>query len=70
VAATSTITVQQIHCPACENTIRTVLGKAKGIRSVHPDAATNTVKVTYDEGKLSEADIRTTLADIGFDPVA
>lgn len=69
-AATSTITVAQIHCGSCENTIRTALGRIKGIHGVQPDAATNTVKVTYQEGKLSEADVRTALADLGFDPVA
>lgn len=66
---TSTITVEQIHCEGCENTIRTALGKTKGIQSSEPDAATSTVKVTFDEGRLSEDDIRARLADIGFDPV-
>lgn len=69
-ATTSTITVEQIHCGSCENTIRTALGKTKGIRGVEPDAATDTVTVTFDEGKLSEAEIRARLAEIGFDPVA
>lgn len=68
-SAASTITVAQIHCERCENTIRTALGKIRGIRTARPDAVTNTIEVTYAPGTLSEAEIRAALADIGFEPV-
>jgi copper chaperone CopZ len=69
-AATTTIALEQIHCASCENTIRITLGRLEGIRAVEPDAATNTVAVAYDDAKVSEADIRARLTEIGFDPAA
>ena len=65
----TTITVQQIHCTGCANTIRTVLGRIEGVRSIQPDTETNAITVAFDEATLSEADIRDELAEIGFDPV-
>jgi copper chaperone len=65
---TTTITVQQIHCEGCENTIRTALGAVEGIRRVNPDAKTDTVAVAYDEKVVNEDTIRRHLADIGYQP--
>lgn len=65
----TTITVQQIHCAGCANTIRIVLGRIEGVRSIRPDIEKNAVTVAFDEATLSEADIRDELAVIGFDPI-
>lgn len=68
-ATASTIAVLGMHCPGCENAVRTTLCRLAGVHSVHPDAAAGTVKVSYDQGRLSEADIRTALAELGYEPV-
>lgn len=64
-----TITVRQIHCERCEDTIRTALGKLDGVRAVRPIAATNTVQIVFDDTALTEAALRAALAELGFPPV-
>lgn len=65
---TSRITVGQIHCTSCGEAIRAGLGTVEGVRTVRPDAATDTVTVTYDETALGEDAIRARLSHIGYDP--
>jgi len=67
--ASTTIAVQEIHCASCENTIRRALGRLDGVRSVRPDAASNEVRVSYDEAKVDEASLRRRLAEAGYEPV-
>lgn len=64
-----TITVEQIHCERCEDTIRVALGKLDGVRAAGPVAATNTVQVVFDDATLTEAALRVALAELGFPPV-
>lgn len=66
--ATVTITVREIHCAACENTIRTALSRLDGVRSVRPDQRTSQVRISYDETAVGEDKLRTRLADLGYDP--
>lgn len=66
---TMTITVQEIHCAGCENTIRRALGAQDGVRRVKASADTDTVEIAYDEQIVSEDDLRVHLADIGYPPV-
>jgi copper chaperone CopZ len=68
-AKTTTISVGEIHCESCENTIRTALSKIDGVYQVAPSQATNQIKVSYDEQALSEADLKKNLAEIGYEPV-
>lgn len=65
---TATIKVGEIHCGACENTIRTALSRLEGVRSVRPSQDDNQVRVSYDEALVSEDDLRARLADIGYEP--
>jgi len=69
-ALTTTITVQEIHCESCEHTIATALSRLSGVLRVTPDAETNQVKISYDELALNEANLRSALAEIGYDPAA
>jgi len=69
-AQTTMITVQEIHCESCEHTIATALSRLNGVLRVTTDAETNQVKITYDELALNEANLRSALAEIGYDPVA
>ncbi len=68
--ATVTITVSEIHCGGCENTIRTALSRVEGVRSVQPDHRTNQVTIAYDKARTDENGLREVLAGLGFDPVA
>lgn len=67
--ASTTIAVKEIHCASCENTIRMALSRLDGVRAVKPDAASNEVRVSYDEAKVDEAGLRRALAEVGYDPV-
>lgn len=66
---TTTISVGEIHCESCENTIRTALSQLDGVYRVAPSHVTNQVKVSYDEQTVSEAHLKETLSEIGYEPV-
>lgn len=66
--ATATITVAQIHCGGCENTIRTALSRIDGVRTVQPSQRTNQVRVSYDETVVAETNLREHLSQLGFEP--
>ena len=65
---TRTFQVDEIHCASCENTIRTALSRLPGVAVVLPSAERNDVKVSFDDTKVAEDQVRTTLADVGFEP--
>ncbi len=67
---TRTIKVAEIHCANCENTIRTALSKVPGVGVVVPSSATNDVKVSFDDTKVTEQQLRHRLEEVGFGPVA
>lgn len=68
-AQTATITVEEIHCASCERTISVALTRLNGVLRVSADAATNQVQVHYDELALNEANLRSALSGIGYQPV-
>ncbi len=67
---TRTFKVAEIHCANCENTIQTALSRLPGVGVVVPSSATNDVKVGFDETKVTEAELRARLEEIGFAPVS
>ena len=66
---TTTFKVAEIHCANCENTIKTALTKLPGVAVVVPSSSTNDVKVSFDETKTSEQQLRERLDEVGFAPV-
>jgi copper chaperone len=66
VLKTTTLTVQEIHCGACEAAIGKALRRADGVREVTADAASNTVTVRYDEAAIDEQQIGERLAAAGY----
>jgi copper chaperone CopZ len=66
---TRTFKVAEIHCASCENTIRTALSRLPGVGAVVPSSATSDVKVSFDAGKVSEAQLRARLEEVGFEPI-
>ena len=67
---TRTLRVANIHCANCENTIRTTLSRLPGVSVVVPSADTNDVKVSFDDTKVTEDELRARLGEIGFEAVA
>lgn len=66
---TTTFKVNDIHCASCENTIRTALSRLPGVALVVPSADRNDVKVSFDDSKVAQEQLRTALEDVGFAPV-
>lgn len=64
---TTTLQVSEIHCASCENTIRTALSRLPGVALVVPSSETNDVKVSFDEAKVTEDELRARLGEVGFE---
>lgn len=47
-------TTPQMHCPKCENRVKTNLKDVKGIKSVETSVADQTVTIQYNAKKTSE----------------
>ncbi|MDQ3979211.1 MAG: heavy-metal-associated domain-containing protein [Actinomycetota bacterium] len=67
---TRTFKVAEIHCANCEKTIRTALSRLAGVSLVVPSSNTNDVKVSFDDTKVTEAELRARLEEVGFAPVS
>ncbi len=67
---TRTFKVAEIHCAGCENTIRTALSGLPGVTLVVPSAERNDVKVSFDETRVTEDDLRARLGEAGYEPLA
>jgi copper chaperone CopZ len=66
---TRTFKVDDIHCASCENTIRTALSRLPGVAVVVPSAERNDVKVSFDDSKVVEEQLRAVLGEVGFEPL-
>lgn len=65
-----TFTVSDIHCDACENTIRKSLSRLDGVGEVRPDAASNQVAVSYDDAVTDVSMIAARLEVAGYPVVS
>lgn len=63
---TETYTSPKIKCEGCASTIREALGAREGVSGVQVDVPTRTVTVAWDDARLTDADVRATLAEAGF----
>lgn len=68
VMITRTFQVSEIHCANCENTIRTALSRLPGVAVVVPSAERSDVKISFDDTKIAEDQLRVALAEAGFEP--
>ncbi len=66
---TTTFKVAEIHCAGCENTIRTALSGVPGVSLVVPSSERNDVKVSFDDTKVTEEELRARLSEAGYEPV-
>ncbi|MFN2608193.1 MAG: heavy-metal-associated domain-containing protein [Acidimicrobiales bacterium] len=67
---TRTFNVDEVHCASCEHTIRTALSRLPGVAVVVASAERNDVRVSFDDSKVGEDELRATLGDAGFEPVS
>lgn len=67
---TTTITLKDIHCESCENTIRTALSRLPGVVRVVPSSARNDVTVSYDDAQIGEGELRHQLREVGYEPTS
>jgi copper chaperone len=59
--------VPEIHCGACEASIRRALEPLSGINAVEVDVAAKTVRVRHDPAATPDTAIRAAIEGAGFD---
>jgi len=64
----ATFTVQ-MDCGGCENAVRTILRLTDGVLRAEADHRRSEVRVQFDPARVTEGELRATLADAGFEPV-
>ena len=62
-----TLNVKGMHCSSCEMLIQEGLGELAGVEAVLFSNVKGTVIVEYDDSKLNEADIKTTIVNEGYE---
>lgn len=65
----TTLSVPDIGCQGCVNTIEGTFEHVPGVQTVHADATTKTVHLRYDPQQLSSEQVESMLKDAGY-PVA
>lgn len=63
-----TVTVPNISCGHCVNTIEREVGEHPGVRSVKADQATRRVVVSWDPDTTDWVAIEKEMGDIGYPP--
>jgi copper chaperone len=64
---TETISVPEIHCDHCKQSIEGALNPIAGVSSAVVDVSNRTVKVAFEEHRLTRADIIRTIEDQGYE---
>lgn len=60
------LSVPDVSCQHCVNTIQKTLGVLPGVETVSTDLPTKTVHVHYDPSQVSLDQVETTLDDAGY----
>ena len=68
--ASETFTVEQIHCGACEAAIGKALTRVEGVRQVEANAASNRVRVLFDENAIGVDQLAARLGEAGYPVIA
>lgn len=67
---TKTVTVPNISCGHCVNTIKREVGDVSGVRKVDADATTKRVTISWDPDTTDWVVIEETLDEIAYPPEA
>jgi copper chaperone len=63
----TTLTVPDISCNHCKDTIEGAVGQLEGIETVQVDVAQRTVAVAFDETEISLPQIVATIDEAGYE---
>lgn len=66
-AMEKTLEVRGMDCTGCESRVRTALKRLDGVIKSDADYRTGRVSVRFDEGRVSEDDIKERLRDGGYE---
>lgn len=66
----TTLNVKGMTCGHCESAVKGALEGLEGIQTVEVDLASGKVDATYDDTKVTIADMRESIEDQGYDVVA
>lgn len=61
--------VEGMMCAHCENRVTKTLSQMDGIQTCTASAADKTVTCSFDEAKISEAEIKGAIEDTGYDVI-
>jgi copper chaperone len=65
-AETLQLTVTGMTCGGCENAVRRTVGQMAGVQDVTASHASDSVRVTFDETRLTPAAIREAIEGLGY----
>jgi Cd2+/Zn2+-exporting ATPase len=66
---TGHLTVPEMDCPSCAKKVDTSLQRVDGVTDVTLQPTTGTVTVTYDTGRVTEADVVAAIENAGYEVV-
>lgn len=66
-ATTETITVPEIHCDHCKNSIEGALRPMEGVDAANVDIPARTVTVTFDDGAVKRTDLVDAIEAQGYE---
>jgi copper chaperone len=64
---TETISVPEIHCDHCKQSIEGALNPIEGVSSAVVDVPGATVKVSFEEDRVSLGDLRKAIEEQGYE---
>ena len=62
-----TIKVKGMHCQSCEMLIKDSLEEQDGVKSAEVSNKERTAKITFDESKISEAQLKSIIKNEGYE---
>ena len=62
-----TIKIKGMHCQSCEMLIKDALEEQEGVKSSEISNKNGTAKITFDESKISEAQLKSILKKEGYE---
>jgi len=64
------ISVEGMHCHGCAQTLSIALQRVDGVRSAKADFEARLVKVSFDQAKVGERQLREAIRACGYEPRA
>lgn len=64
---TATIAIEGMTCQGCVNSVTKALNTVDGVNQVEVSLENNQAKVSYDDAKATEVDLKTAIEDAGYD---